>query len=138
MLQTDNAKVERLRKLIAQAAHRSVTELLDAYRESGHAVGAAGLVVGSLIDPARVTNTHIRAHALEGQLFRTVLEEALRACGLSCAVMLERTAYTHAAQRLGRSEKDLKQVVANLGRGLGGPWRADEKTATLAAWLALA
>jgi hypothetical protein len=137
-LETDNAKVERRRQIIAQAAQRSVTALLDDYRCASHVVRAAGLVVGSTIDPARVTNEHIRAHALEGQLFRTVLEEALRAHGLLCAVNLERRVYGDAAQRLGKSEKELKQEVTRLGRSVGGPWRADEKTATLAAWLGLA
>jgi hypothetical protein len=28
--------------------------------------------------------------------------------------------------------------VAALGRGLAGPWRAEQKTAALAAWLVLA
>jgi hypothetical protein len=45
--------------------------------------------------------------------------------------------YTREAKIFKRPEKDLKRSVAQLGRGLGGPWRADEKTASLAAWLAL-
>src|SRR5256884_6499616 len=36
----------------------------------------------SLIDPARIGNDHIRAHALEGQLFRTALERAAHAARL--------------------------------------------------------
>jgi hypothetical protein len=95
-------------------------------------------VVGSDIDPARISNPHIRAHALEGRLFRTVLEDALRSHGLTCLVIVERTIYKQAAKILQRSEQDLKRLVAQLGRNLNGPWRADEKTACLAAWLALA
>ena len=137
-LQTDEAKVERLRKVIVQAADRSATELIRDYRNAGHCLRAAALVVGSETDPARITNRHIRAHALEGRLFRTVLEDALRSCGLPCSVLVERHAYKRAAEVLGRSQEDLKRSAAQLGRGLGGPWRADEKTAALAAWLALA
>jgi hypothetical protein len=137
MLETDEAKVQRRREIIVRAAKRSVTDLMKDYRKAGHEIRTIGLVVGSVIDPAKVTNPHIRAHALEGQLFRTVLEEAMRSSGLSCLVIVEREVYARAAKVLSRSEADLKRSVAQLGRSLGGPWRADEKTACLAAWLAL-
>ena len=35
-------------------------------------------------------------------------------------------------------EKELKRALAQLGRGIGGPWRAEEKSAALAAWILLA
>jgi hypothetical protein len=136
-LQTDEAKVERLRKVVMRAADRSLTELVGDYRVSGHPVHAVGLVVGSALDPAKITNPHIRAHALEGQLFRTALEAAARSCSLACSVVVERNAYAHAAEILRRSEDDLKQMLAGFGRSLGGSWRADDKIASLAAWLAL-
>jgi hypothetical protein len=137
-LQTDAAVIKRLRTAIARAAQRSFTEMMHDYGGFGHRIGAAALVVGSVIDPATVANPHIRAHALEGQLFRTVLEDAARSCALSCSVTLERDLYNRAAEGLRRSEDELKQVVAKLGKSLAGPWRADEKAACLAAWLALA
>jgi hypothetical protein len=137
-LETDEAKVKRRRQVIVEATNRSATELVQDYRNAGHQLRSVALVVGSDIDPARITNPHIRAHALEGRLFRTVLEEAVHSCGLACTVIVERHAYKQAAETLKRSEKDLKRLVAELGRSLNGPWRADEKTATLAAWLALA
>lgn len=137
-LETDEAKVERRRKVVAEAANRSVAELIGDYRNAGYQIRAAGLVVGSDIDPAKITNPHIRAHALEGRLFRTVVEDAVRSQGLACSTFVERSVYTDAAAVLQRSEQDLKSAVAKLGKEQGGPWRADEKTACLAAWLALA
>jgi hypothetical protein len=137
-LETDDAKVQRRRKAIVQATQRSVPELVKEYRDADRQIRAAGLVVGSEIDPSRITNPHIRAHALEGQLFRTVLGEALQSCGLTFAVVTERNIYKHAAKILRRSEADLKGELVKLGRARVGSWRADEKTACLAAWLALA
>jgi hypothetical protein len=100
-------------------------------------VQGVGIVVGSDIDPARIKNDHIRAHALEGRLFRTALEEAAKSNGLDCAVIVEREAYLHAAAGLKQSEQSLKRAVSVLGRSSNSPWRADEKTAALAAWMAL-
>jgi hypothetical protein len=136
-LQTDDAKVERLRKVIVKAAQESVSQLMKDFQRDNRQIRRANLVVGSDIDPARIANPHIRAHALEGRLFRTVLEDALGSCGLSCSVLVERQIYERAVVALNRPEKDLKQSLAQLGQSLDGPWRADDKLASLAAWLAL-
>lgn len=132
------AKLERrLRGLVERVTKRSLRALLKEYRRQGRPVRRVALVVGSLLDPARIGNDHIRAHALEGQLFRTALERAARAARLPCATLVERTLYETAATRLKRSPDALRRAVKELGVALGGPWRADEKAATLAAWVAL-
>jgi hypothetical protein len=136
-LQTDQAKIERLRKLIVAAAHRSVEELLRTHTTAGFHIDRAGLVTGSDIDPAKITNPHIRAHAFEGRLFRTVLEDALKSQNCSCLVFVEKTVYAQAAKVLRRPEAELKKTVAALGKTLGGPWRSDEKAACVAGWVAL-
>ena len=46
------------------------------------------------------------------------------------------TAYAQAAAMLKRPATQLKQSVAALGRSVGGPWRAEEKLAAVAGWLA--
>ncbi|PYP75494.1 MAG: hypothetical protein DMD25_12780 [Gemmatimonadetes bacterium] len=135
---SEAAKLERhLRRLVERITKRSLGALLEEYRRQGRRVRRVALVVGSLIDPARIGNDHIRAHALEGQLFRTALEGAARAARLRCTTLVERSLYATAASRLKRSPGALKRAVTDLGGACGGPWRADEKAATLAAWLAL-
>ncbi len=132
------ARLERyLRRLVQRVTTRSLGALLKEYRRQGRRVRRVALVVGSLIDPARIGNDHIRAHALEGQLFRTALEGAARAARLPCNTLVERSLYATAASRLKRSPGALKRAVRDLGGVYGAPWRADDKAATLAAWLAL-
>ena len=137
-LEEDAAKIRQRTKVIRTVTNRSVTQLLCDAQEAGYRVRGAGLVVGSQIDPAAISNPHIRAHALEGRLFRTALQEALQAQAVPCGVVVEREAYAKAATVLGQSEEHLKRAVAGLGHSLGGPWRAEEKLAALAAWIALA
>ena len=136
-LEEDRGRVQKRTKIIHAVTRRSVAALLEDYRAAGYSVLGAGLVVGSRVEPASIANPHIRAHALEGQLFRTTLEEALQANGLGAFVVVEREAYAEAAARLARPADDLKKAVSSLGRALSGPWRADEKLAALAAWMAL-
>jgi hypothetical protein len=137
-LEEDASEIRWRTGTIRRATGKSVTALLQAYRAMGFVPRSAALVVGSLIDPATVANPHIRAHALEGRLFRTVLEEALQSAKLGCAVMIEKGAYAKAAAALGRTEDEIKRTVSALGRSAGGPWRADEKLAAAAAWMRLA
>jgi hypothetical protein len=121
--------VSRLVKRVERFAHRSVARLLADYRAAGYRVRAAGIVVGSVIDPARIPNDHIRAHAEEGRLFRRVVEEGLRKGRVPVRVMVEKELYITASR--------FRPRVAALGETVEGPWRAEEKAAALAAWIVL-
>jgi hypothetical protein len=136
--ETDSAKIRRRIGIVERIARRSVTELLDGYRRMAGKPLGAGLVVGSVIEPERIANPHIRAHALEGQLFRTVLQETLAAHGIACRISTERKLPSEAAALLGRSESAIRGELVALGRGVGRPWAADDKLAALAAWMVVA
>jgi len=73
----------------------------------------------------------------KGRLFRSVLEESLQAHRIRSDVLIERDAYGRAAVELKQSGDDVRRVIQNLGRSSKGPWRAEQKLAALAAWLAL-
>jgi hypothetical protein len=129
--------VRRLRQLVARAAQHSVAGLLNEAESADCAVCGAGIVVGSLIDPASLHNAHIRAHAWEGQLFRTVLEEAFLKRKIPCRVLVEKSAYATAAAEMGKTKAQLVKLAAQLGASHNGSWRAEEKLAALAALFVL-
>jgi hypothetical protein len=131
------AVAQKLTKVVKDAAKKSVRELLKQANELKYEVRGAGLVVGSLVDPATLHNEHIRAHGLEGQLFRTALERALAAQKISCKVLLEKSAYTTASLALRKSPAEARRTIGSLGDVREGSWRAEEKLAALAAWMAL-
>ncbi len=131
------ALTNKLRKVVVAAARKSVKELLKQASADGYSVTGAGLVVGSLVDPATLHNDHIRAHGLEGQMFRTALENALAKQEIPCNVLLEKTAYMTASTALRKSAAEAKKVISDLGDSHQGSWRAEEKLAALAAWMAL-
>lgn len=133
----DPQELARLLTIVRRCAEHSVTALLEDDCFAGLRCRRAGLVVGSVIDPAKVANPHIRAHANEGRLFRTVLEEALRSHRIGCDVIVEKQLAAKAAVDLGRRNADIARAIADFGKTLGGAWRADDKTACAAAWLAL-
>lgn len=132
------AALTRLVSSVRRFGRRSVQDAVNSYATEAGPLTAAGLVVGSLIDPDRIANQHIRIHALEGKLFRQVVEQALAARGLRCAVWRERDLYGAAVERLSLPESHIRSTLALLGRGIDGSWRAEQKAAALAAWLILA
>ena len=131
------AVTQKLRRVVSGAAKKSVADLLKEAAAAGYDVRTAACVVGSLVDPATLHNEHIRAHGLEGQLFRTVLEDAFRTQGIPCAAFVEKGAYEAGAIQLGMSAAQIKRTIAKLGESHDGGWRAEEKLAALAAWVAL-
>jgi hypothetical protein len=133
----DPRELDRRTTIVKRCAKRAVDALLKDESFAGLRCRSAGLVVGSVIDPARVGNSHIRAHASEGQLFRTVLADALGKRGIDCAIIVDKTLAGEAAEGLRRTDAQIARTVAALGRTLGGTWRAEEKAACTAAWLAL-
>jgi hypothetical protein len=117
---------------------QSVTAVIRDYRANGHTLEGAGVIVGSTIDPERIANEHIRIHALEGKLFREVVEKATTAGGLTCSVWRDRDLYQVVTDALRQGEPRVRDTVAAMGRGVAGSWRAEQKAATLAAWAVLA
>ena len=115
---------------------QAVARLLKDYA-AGHQVIGMGMVVGSLIDPDRIANDHIRIHALEGRLFRTVVEDAAERRDLPTMIWREKDLHAAAAALLGRSQLEVRQTLTVLGRDVVGPWRAEQKAAATAAWMML-
>ena len=136
-LETDARKINRRVRVVRRIAEKSIAKLLAGYRQQNFAIKRAALVVGSQIDPHSVANAHIRAHALEGQLFRSVLQRSLHGHGIRTEVLLEREAYGKAAVELKQSNENVRRVIQNFGRDAKASWRAEQKLAAVAAWVAL-
>ena len=136
-LETDAKKTNRHTNIVHRVTKQSITNLLSDYRRKSYSITHASLVIGSQLDPAAIANPHIRAHALEGQLFRSALEQALNAHGVGTFILQERDAYAKAGAQLKRSYDDLRRTIQNFARSTDGPWRAEQKLAAVGAWLAL-
>jgi len=106
----------RLLRSVRRFGRESATVLILRYRLSGHRLAGAGVVVGSLIDPARIANDHIRIHALEGQLFRSVVEDAAARNSLPCSIWRERDLHEVAAGILNQSGPRLRDTLAAAKR----------------------
>jgi hypothetical protein len=136
-LETDAKKINRRTDIVHRITKQSITDLLSDYRRKGYSITRASLVIGSQLDPASIANPHIRAHALEGLLFRSALEQALNAHGIGTFILQERDAYAKAGAQLEKSSDDMRRTIQNFGRSTERSWRAEQKLAALAAWFSL-
>lgn len=136
-LETDTTIINRRVRLVRSIAQQSIAKLLAGYLTKGYAISRAALVVGSQTDPASIANAHIRAHAFEGQLFRSVVTDALRAHRVRTEVLIEQNAYAQAVVKLKEARENVQHVIQDFGQATQGPWRAEQKLAALAAWIAL-
>jgi hypothetical protein len=130
--------VQEPTRLLEAAAARSLETLLAELRSKGIAATGVAVVGAPERNLEAIGSPHIRAHAAEGVLFRHVLQAGAAAHHLPCAAFAEKGFEAHASSLLGLSLDVVQDQLADFGRSLGRPWRADEKAAALAAWVALA
>ncbi|HKC39792.1 MAG TPA: hypothetical protein VKC15_09655 [Gemmatimonadales bacterium] len=131
--QTDPTKVTRLVRGIEGFSRHAIAALVAEYRER-HQLRRAAVVASSLTDPASIANQHMRAHASEGRLFRTVLVDGLEKCDIRVRVVLEREIYELLGKALRVRPSAAKHKVTALGQSVAR-WRAEQKVAAAAAWL---
>jgi hypothetical protein len=124
-------------RALEAVAATSLGALFAQLRSEGHAIRCVGIVGAPERNLAAIASPHIRAHAAEGVLFRKVLEAGAAANDARCWTFPERQIENLAISRLGFSSGILRGRLAEFGQRLGRPWRADEKAAAMAAWLAL-
>ena len=141
----DLPKGEKFIKGVIVAVDRStsvaVRDFAEAINSNGHVIACCGIVLasGRALPPLEATlRSHAMVHTAEGELYRAAIARAAKTLSWRCLRVPERDLYKVAAKHLRISEATLKTRIAEMGRALGSPWSADEKCATLVAWLALA
>ena len=128
------------------AVKRWVDRINDVATEALRTLAAgwprASIHVGVVGSPDRLLETlgnrHMRAHAAEGILYRRAIEVAAGNLRLPCRAFSDRDFEAPAVKTLSSTGQNVKSVLAAMGKEAGRPWRADERAAATAAWLAMA
>jgi hypothetical protein len=126
---------------IDRSALIAVRALADAVNGMGQQIRCCGIVLASgraLPSLGATLRSHAMVHTAEGELYRAAIARAAKNLSWRCVRVPERDLYKLASKRLRIPEPKLKLRITEMGRAVGSPWSADEKCATLIAWLALA
>jgi hypothetical protein len=122
-------------------ALRSWTDLRDTLSAAGHRLVAVAVAAEPREVPADlgvVVANHALIHAAEGELYRDAVEAAVDWLGLPLLQVRAKAVPAEVQRVLGMSDARQRELAAELGAGLGPPWRADHKQAALLALVALA
>jgi hypothetical protein len=132
--------VARMQAEARRLAYRAVRELASRTQEQGVKLTGCGLLLASgrpLPGLEKILGSHALIHTADGELFREAILHASGRCGLHEFTIKEKELLDRAGQVFRAKPNELMRRVTELGRPFGAPWSQDEKSATLAAWLAL-
>lgn len=135
--QESQRAVQKSARAIERVATKALAKLVKEQASNGRRVCAVGIVGAKDRDLSRIGNSHIRAHAAEGVLFRRVLDDAAVANDLPFRIFPERKFAELLKDELGSRTDSIKKSLDEAARQLPPPWRADEKLAAMAAWMVL-
>ncbi|HEV2388725.1 MAG TPA: hypothetical protein VGS20_15890 [Candidatus Acidoferrales bacterium] len=141
----DSEAAEKLIRRSMDAAQRLAEQAIAAARTTlksqDYQIVCCGVVLASgrpLPPLDAILRSHAMIHTAEGHLFREALAQAARSFDLPVIGVPERELSARGAAQLGVPPGKLQARVKEMGCDVGRPWGANEKQATLVAWLALA
>lgn len=130
---------KHVKDAVARARRLAQAAVIDARRhclDAGHELLGCAVLVGTGM-PAWTTDeilaVHVRMHKAEGEMFRGILVEAARACGIEPLELPDKSALDAAAKKLGISRAKLDARLAAMGKAAGPPWAQYQKEAAAAA-----
>lgn len=134
-LEPDEA-AEVVRKGVGSAyrvAGLRMRALIESLKGRGYELaGCAVLIPAPMPDwsTEEILAVHFRMHKAEGVLFPDALCKAAEACKLPLTAMPEKRLAEYA-------DEELTMTIARLGKKIGPPWAKDQRSAALAAMIAL-
>ena len=134
---------EHVKRSIATAQRLATSAIRGAARrcaDAGHELCGCAVLVGTGMPDwttDEILAVHVRMHKAEGALFRNVLVNGARACGIELTTLPAKSAIDTAAAKLGVTRAQLDTQLATLGKSAGPPWGADQKEAAAAALVVL-
>lgn len=143
----ENMELNRAEQHIAKCADASqglaltaIRELLQQLQTRGYQVAHSCILLSSgrpLPDLAGILASHALIHTAEGEFFRKSFRDAFEALKIPVTGIRERDLPEQAEKAFGKTAAKVQERIAAMGRSIGPPWTADQKTATLAACIVL-
>jgi hypothetical protein len=130
------------RGLARQRGHtqRTFAGLIGALESAGQRPTRAALLVGKgrlAASLERILASHAQIHVAEGLAVRDSIARALETLGVTVIRIPESSLLADAERELRIDQRQVERWLAAAKPELGGPWRKEQRTAALAARLAL-
>jgi hypothetical protein len=122
-------------------AREALDEIIKALSARQYYLQGAVILLGSghsLPELRKILAAHPLIHTAEGEFFRQAFRRACQQLRIPVVGIRERDLGQQSATVFGRTADEVKKRIDALGKSLGPPWTRDQKTAALAAAIALA
>ena len=122
-------------------AREAVGHISAELRNRGYALAGAAILLSSArpLPPLdAILASHALIHTAEGEFFRQAFRHAFESLGVPVIGIRERELDERSQKAFGKLAAQIRKNINGMGRILGPPWTQDEKTAALAAAIALA
>jgi len=139
-LQEAQRRLAQLSDSATAMAYEAIRALVDDIGKKGSAPVAAGILESSGRKGdglASILASHALIHTADGNHFREALAEGCVRCDLEVVRVRQRDLADRSAATLRKSPQQLAATVSALGKILGPPWGADQKSAAMLAWMVL-
>jgi len=139
-LEEAKRRLARFSGSAGEMAYDAIRALVGEMRQKKSAPRAAGILdsSGRTGDSlGAILASHALIHTADGNHFREALARACRRCDLDVVRVRQKDLAGRAAQALVKSPAQIAATLAALGKAVGPPWGADQKSAALLAWLLL-
>jgi hypothetical protein len=138
------AAAARLAKYAATAermAAEGIERCVERLASRGHEAVGVGILEsagrkGSSL--ASILGSHALIHTADGEHFRAALASGAARAGLPVLRVPARQLEQAVVASTGLGPAALSEMLRRVGRAMGPPWRSDQKSAALLAWLVLA
>jgi hypothetical protein len=133
-------RLERWMATAQDMARAAIEEAVTRLAGEGWRVTAGGILDSSGrrgVSLEAILASHALIHTADGDHYREALTDGLERNGLKVSRVAAKGLDAMAASRLRRPAPQLAQAVKGLGRQVGPPWGADQKSAALLAWMLL-
>lgn len=133
------AALERGLRAQRRETRRVVAALERDLAAAGHRIAFVAILVSrgrAAASFEQAVGSHTQVHIEEGIAVRESFRRALGDGDRRIDDLDQKTIWATAARELGRREDALLAALSKLRPDDGGPWRKEEKTAALAAWVA--
>lgn len=135
-----HALVQRAVQSARTASERGLRGLCNHLHGEGHdVVACAVLTAASMPDwtTEQIRAVHVRMHKAEGAMFPAALVAAAAACKVPLVAIVAKELDGYAERAFG-SAAAAEAIIESVGKRAGAPWALDQKSAALAAAVALA
>ena len=133
---TSDIGVATAKALVERRARTELSEMSEG-RTPAHTIALLLSSGRPLPQLEKILDSHALIHSAEGEFYREALKAAGEALRLRVVGLREKEIFELAAKHLKLRPAAIKARLESFKRSVGPPWTADEKLATLVAWMQL-